>query len=407
MKKLAVYFCGWGQRWLLGELADNGAALLFEYSANALSQGIEFSPLHLPLKSGAFGDFPAFQWRLPGLVADALPDGWGMPLMDRLFRKNGIDTTRLSPLDRLAFIGNRAIGGLSFEPAATVALDAAELALLSLAQASQVLMAGQDSSDLRQLALLGGSPQGARPKVLVQYDVANDRISPDAAATGTPWLVKFQARGEHKEVCAIEHLYAQLARDCALDMPRTHYFDLDKKLAGFGIERFDREHHLRAPVHTLAGVLHRDFRLPSESYASLLRITRLMTRDQREIQKAFGRCVFNVIFNNRDDHTKNFSFRMASDMRWRLAPCYDLTFNTGPGGEHQMDICGEGRTPARTHLLKLALAEGLDAAWASAVIERMNTVAASFKRLAQDYPIRPATRSMMHKAIEANRGRML
>jgi serine/threonine-protein kinase HipA len=102
--------------------------------------------------------------------------------------------------------------------------------------------------------------------------------------------------------------------------------------------------------------------LPSESYASLLRITRLMTRDQREIQKAFERCVFNVIFNNRDDHTKNFSFRMASDMRWRLAPCYDLTFNTGPGGEHQMDICGEGRTPARTHLLKLALAEGLDAA---------------------------------------------
>jgi serine/threonine-protein kinase HipA len=413
MKKIDIHFCGWGQRWLFGTLADNGTTILFEYSPAALAQGLELSPLHLPLRPTAFGDFPAFQQRLPGLLADALPDGWGMLLMDRLFRKNGHDSTRMSPLDRLAFIGERAMGAFAFVPATDAEHPAPDLQLLSLAKQSQILLAGKDSAALKQLAMLGGSPQGARPKVLVQYDLAAKHISTDDPAAdtvgpaGTPWLIKFQAQGEHKEVCAIEHLYAQLARDCGLEMPRTAYFDLDKKLAAFGIERFDRVAHMRVPTHTLAGALHKDFRLPSESYTALLRITRLLTRDEREIQKAFERCVFNVVFHNRDDHTKNFSFRMNQDMRWQLAPCYDLSYYDGPGGEHQMDIAGEGRHPAKAHLQKLALTESLNTAWAANVIERITTVAADFKRLAQDHPIRPATRNAMAKAIEANRTRML
>jgi len=31
--------------------------------------------------------------------------------------------------------------------------------------------------------------------------------------------------------------------------------------------------------------------------------------------QAFERCVFNVIFNNRDDHSKNFSFIMGKNGR--------------------------------------------------------------------------------------------
>ncbi len=94
-------------------------------------------------------------------------------------------------------------------------------------------------------------------------------------------------------------------------------------------------------------------------------------------------------------------------MRWKLAPCYDLTFNEGPGGEHQMDIAGEGRVPAKSHLQKLAATEGLNANWASDVIERISSVAASFKSLAQNFSIRAATRNKITAAIEANRGRMV
>jgi hypothetical protein len=37
----------------------------------------------------AYDDFPAHQMRLPGLVVDALPDGWGLLLMGRLAFING------------------------------------------------------------------------------------------------------------------------------------------------------------------------------------------------------------------------------------------------------------------------------------------------------------------------------
>lgn len=405
MKKLTVRCRAWGEDWPLGTLADDGRQLLFEYSAEALKRGIEFSPLHLPLKEGSFGNFPHFLWNLPGLFSDCLPDGWGMLLMDRLFRKNGLTSSQLSSLDRLAFIGDRAIGAFSFEPAEVWPEPFSHFHLAELAKASRVVMRGRDSAVLKDLAKLGGSPHGARPKVLVQFEPTTQSIHLNTNGPGEPWLVKFQAQGEHKEVCAIEHLYAQLARACGIEVPETRVFDLDQTHAAFGIRRFDRHPNvrgeMRVPLHTLAGVLHQDFRIPSASYADLLRVTRFMTRDQREVFKAFERCVFNVLFHNRDDHTKNFSFRMEPNGHWRLSPGYDLTFSQGPGGEHQMDIAGEGRTPDRSHLLKLAAREGLDRAFAIQCIERMTDVALRFDQIAADYTIRRTTRKTIGRVIQA------
>jgi serine/threonine-protein kinase HipA len=55
----------------------------------------------LKLRVLAYGGFPAHQHRLPGLIADALPDGWGMLLMERLFVQQGLERSRISPLDKL------------------------------------------------------------------------------------------------------------------------------------------------------------------------------------------------------------------------------------------------------------------------------------------------------------------
>lgn len=407
MRKIFVHYKGWGENWLLGTLADNGVELLFEYSPEALKQGLELSPRHLKLRAPAYADFPQYLLRLPGLIADALPDGWGMLLMDRLFRKNGGDPAMLSPLDRLAFIGDRALGALSFAPADPVELAQQDLRLLALATDVQAVGAERDTVALRQLALIGGSPHGARPKALVHYDPATGAMSTLPIAGSQPWLVKFQAANEHKEVCALEELYARLARLCGLEMPITRHFDLDRRLAAFGIERFDLEGGLRVPVHTLAGLLHADFRLPSSvDYTTFLRATRMLTHDEREVRKAYARAVFNVVFNNRDDHSKNFSFRLGRDRCWRLAPCYDLTFCAGPGGEHQMDVCGEGRNIDRAAMLMLARQGGIDAAWATTALDQMVEQAGHFRQLGQTLEIRKTTLGRIAAAIEANRMRL-
>ncbi|MBV8250765.1 MAG: type II toxin-antitoxin system HipA family toxin [Comamonas sp.] len=398
MKRLAVHYCGWGEDWPLGLLADDGTTLLFEYAPEALAQGLELSPLHLKLRAAAYGGFPPHLLRLPGLIADSLPDGWGLLLMDRLFRQQGL--RHPGPLDRLAFIGDRAVGALRFVPAAEPDAEEPDWNLLALAQESERALAGEAGAALRELALAGGSPQGARPKALVQYDAGSGHVSTRSDAPGEPWLVKFPAQGEHKEVCAIEQMYAELARDCGLEVPASAWFDLSSRLAAFGVARFDREQGLRVPVHSLAGLLQVDFRLPgSADYTALLRATRLLTRDEREVEKAYARAVFNVLFHNRDDHPKNFAWRLGGDRRWRLAPAFDLTFSEGPMGHHHMDVCGEGNAVKRSHLLRLASDGGVAMKAAEATIDQMVEQAATFSQRAAAYPIRRTTVQRMKASI--------
>lgn len=402
MKRLQVRYRGWGENWPLGELADDGRDLLFEYSKEALREGLELSPLRLPIRSEAYGAFPDYMLRLPGLIADSLPDGWGLLLMDRYFRRLGREPTAVSPLDRLAFLGERALGALTYEPPDTVELADTDLTLLRLAEEVDSVLAGRDDEVLRRLLVLGGSPHGTRPKAVVGYNAARKTIRTTADQDHRPYLIKFPAESEHKEVCAVEHAYCETARACGIEVPETKYFDLDRSHAAFGIARFDVEAGMRVPVHTLAGALHADFRIPAVDYISLLRATRAFTRDDREVVSAYERAVFNVLFNNRDDHPKNFAFRLDRDRRWWLAPGYDLSFNMGPGGEHQMDICGEGRYVTRTHMLELAAKGGMEDRLATASLERMLEQVTPFKKRLQEHPIRAATLRTITQAVKAN-----
>jgi len=85
------------------------------------------------------------------------------------------------------------------------------------------------------------------------------------------------------------------------------------------------------------------------------------------------------VFNNRDDHPKNFAYLMSPSGQWKLAPAYDVTFCEGPGGYHQMDVMGEALRITRKHLLVLAVEEAeLSVADAAAIIERICQVASGF-----------------------------
>jgi serine/threonine-protein kinase HipA len=408
MKKLDVVYMGWGERFDLGILADDGTDLFFEYSTQAIKRGLELSPFKLPLSAKSYGNFPEYQLRLPGLISDALPDGWGSLLMDRLFRKQGRDLAEVSPLDRLAFIGDKAMGALVFEPANSEALTLKDVQLLDLAQDVRQVMNDESEVLLRKLVLMGGSPQGARPKVLVNFDRKSNRMSNSEDGAGTPMLVKFPAQHEHKEVCAVEAMYGRIASASGIRVPVTEYFDLAPELSAFGIERFDRLDGMRIPMHTAAGAAHVDFRIPQLDYVALLRLTQFMTHDVREVLQAFERCVFNVVFNNRDDHSKNFSFLMEKDGRWKFSPAYDLTFSEGPNGEHQMDICGEARAPARKDLLQLASKTGIAERVAAETIERIANVGERFSDfVGDDLPIRKETLEFIEKAVKKNRARLI
>jgi serine/threonine-protein kinase HipA len=89
---------------------------------------------------------------------------------------------------------------------------------------------------------------------------------------------------------------------------------------------------------------------------------------------------FNVFAHNRDDHSRNFAFLMDEQGAWRPSPAYDLTFASGPGGEHTMLVAGEGRAPGVAHLR--ALAAQVDLRHSTRIIDEVRAAIGRFKRFA-------------------------
>ena len=134
----------------------------------------------------------------------------------------------------------------------------------------------------------------------------------------------------------------------------------------------------------------------------MLRATRFFTGDEQEVRKAFLRCVFNVLFNNRDDHAKNFALRMTERMEWKLAPAYDLSFNAGPRGQHQTAIMGEGLLPGRQHLLALAKNCDVPTPFATESLDLVCEAVEQLPEALHAAGVRKATRKVIVDAARAN-----
>jgi len=415
MKELRVIYEGRGERLWLGTLADDGRDVLFEYSADALARGLELSPIRTPMRAAAYPDrqqdYVNLQ-RVPGLVYDSLPDSWGFLLMNRRLRAKGINPDGASTLDRLAYLGSNTMGALTYEPGSERLESTHDMTLFELAHEVRAVISDTGRNVLTELARAGGSPGGARPKALVFYDAATGQMSTQAGQVpqAAPWLVKFPAADDSSDSCALEELYARMARKCEMGMEETQLFSLGGHGNAFGTRRFDRDHITgqRVHVHSLAGQLHANFQIPSVGYSDFLALTRRLTLDEREVKKALQRCVFNVLMNNRDDHAKNLAFILDPNDRWVLAPPYDLTYCPGYNLEHFMDVAGEGKFPGRKHVLAVAERGGLKPKQAEEVIDSiLDTITATaFRHEAQSLPIHPSTIATVGKIIDANHVRL-
>jgi serine/threonine-protein kinase HipA len=391
-----------GQERVVGQLAEaTRGPLVFEYDPAFLRDPLWLSPFKLPPASGliehrdhAFG--PIF-----GLFDDSLPDGWGLLLMDRLFRQRGSALAEVSVLDRLAYLGTRTMGALTYhpptDPAATVDTT---LDLHEMARASEQVIAGTAEEVLPLLLRAGGSPGGARPKVLV--GVSGDSIlsgEDDLPPGYTHWIVKFHARKDSPDAGPGELAYSLMAREAGLVLPPARLFETAAGERFFGVERFDRRGNHRYHVHTFGNLIHANFRIPSCDYRQLLEVTRILTRNHQDVLQCYRRMVFNVLAHNRDDHVKNFAFRMTDAGDWELAPAYDLVFTEGPGGEHTMTVAGEGRAPGRRHLLQLAASAGIADRDAESILDGVAAAAARWRAHAREAGVGMKSAKVVEKAI--------
>ena len=128
-----------------------------------------------------------------------------------------------------------------------------------------------------------------------------------------------------------------------------------------------------------------------ERFSTFLLHCMVLTRDHREVLKAFRRMVFNVFAHNRDDHAKNFAFLLDGGTgQWTLTPAYDLTFSQGPGGEHTMTVAGEGRAPGPDTILRLARDRDVSRTEAGVIMDEVRTAVARWPDFAKQAGVAPA-----------------
>lgn len=334
-----VYYHRSGARQLMGRLLLKSRQIFFEYDVAFIKTGLELSPFKLPLKAGVSSTDRTFEG-LFGVFNDSLPDGWGRLLLDRKLMSLGMNPGSLSPLDRLCLVGSHGMGALSYEPENRESSIALPTDLDEIDYEIQLTFEENDEY-VDDLLALGGSSAGARPKVLLRIE-------------NEDWLIKFKSSLDPKDISSIEYAYHLMATHAGLNVPEAKLFPSRKGLGFFGVKRFDRKGNQRIHMHTMAGLLHADHQEPFLDYETIIKATLYLTRDVRQCEAQFRNTVFNVLSHNRDDHSKNFSFLMDEDGTWSVSPAYDLTFSSGPAGEHSTMIMGEGKNPRKEQLLKLA-----------------------------------------------------
>ena len=333
-----------GEKHCIGKLLKTKRGVFFQYDKHFLGLQLPISPFKLPLNNQVF-EAPAEPFKhLHGLFADSLPDGWGLLLMDRYLQQKGINLNSVTPLDRLLYVGSTAMGALAYEPDLSAQGIAKTLDIHALSQEAEKVYAGSTKDVLPELLKVGTSPGGARPKIIVA--IKNDQIIAgdyDIPQGYEAWLIKFHTTFHpHSEEGLIEQAYAQLLKQAGINMPETKLLNVNGKQF-FAIKRFDRYANKRLHVHSLAGLVHANFRTFDFDYERFFKITSLLTKNSDDVEQAFRQMVFNILSVNCDDHTKNFSFIMRKDGQWRLSPAYDITFNMGRNNEQSMSIKGYGK----------------------------------------------------------------
>lgn len=328
---------------------------VFAYDKSFGRSGIEIAPLRMPLNDDEeiyiFTDLPEATYkRLPALLADSLPDDFGNALIDRYMADKGILRNQITQLDRLAYMGNRAMGALEFKPAhgpkniKPTSIEMNSL-VIEARKAIKGTLDGEYKTDaaLRSIIEVGTSAGGARAKAVISWNPKTQAIQSgqvDAEEGFEHWLLKFDGMGADKELGIsqeygrIEYAYYLMATQSGISMSPSRLLEENGR-AHFMTKRFDREgrstkHH----IQTLCALNHLDYKKKStNSYEQLLMTLGELTLSHDAYVEVFRRMIFNIMARNCDDHSKNFSFLLKEGSDWELAPAYDVTFAHNPEGE--------------------------------------------------------------------------
>ena len=379
----------WGT--LVGYLAnDEENNVYFTYDPSFIARGIEISPIVLPLRREPYS-FPRLTSEtyrtLPGLFADSLPDKFGRKVINEYLISIGRDKNSLTPIEELLYIGKRGMGALEYYPHLDGSLDeSTEIRIEDIANAAKDVLKRRSESEikpeigkLRDLIKIGSSAGGAKAKAIIAYNETTGVYRSgqiDAGKGFTYWIIKFDRLNKEEKDSFFdsyqtreEYAYYLMAMSTGINMSECRLLKEGDDYH-FLTKRFDRyvdENGVLRKLHmaTACGLAHIDYADKHNfSYSALFSILERLHCPFEDRYELFRRMVYNVMASNYDDHSKNFSFLMDREGKWRLSPAYDLTYANDPNSNyinnHQCLINGKFEGITIDDLLKVGIDAGLN-----------------------------------------------
>jgi len=345
---------------------ERKALAYFVFNKDFLSSGLDVFPFLAPVNDSKtylpiVGDKRKIYGGLPPFIADSLPDNWGNLVFEQWAKSKGLKNNDITPLDKLAFIGKRAMGALEYKPEmeredddGCLAIDElAKLAEKIYSQRTDMSILPSESLTLQSLFEIGTSAGGRQPKAIIAINEKNSEIKSGQIsdlADFNYYILKF-AINDGYPATEMEMTYYELAAKAGLKMMPCRLMNVEGQ-NHFLAQRFDRQDGGKVFVQTLAAI-----NPDADSYEELFDTCRRLHVPESEVRELFRQMVFNFFSSNTDDHNKNFSFIMKEDGSWHLSPPYDITFTA--------DL----RSPATRHLHCMSIHGKLDGVTADDLIE--------------------------------------
>lgn len=400
-KKLEVFIRFSKEDIPVGQLVQDGKAVLFKYHSDYLITGFNISPkkMHFDNSIQAATFFP-FKG-LFGVFADSLPDAWGNLLLSRWLSSKQLLPSQLNSLDRLSFVGENGPGALVYKPCEPDqnSNDAVDLDRLNHQVAE--IISGESEEIIDELFPKIGSPGGARPKIYAGFNPKTNELtygSNELPEGFDHWMVKFAATVDSVDIANIEMAYHQMATTAGIHMSESKLLSGKSGKKYFATKRFDRNQNKRIHLISAAGMFHDDYEHSQLDYGTLIQETSLLINDYRATEQQFRRAVFNVFAHNRDDHSKNFAFLRDETGDWSLSPAFDLTFSSSSYGMHSTTCAGNGLNPGMKELMSLA--EHFSIRNSEKIIEEVKSVIKNWEFFANECAVTSATSKSISKRLK-------
>lgn len=419
----------WGTRVGAVEMADGDTTATFQYDRHFLGSGVQLSPLAMPLREApyAFPELsPASFHGLPGMLADSLPDRFGNALIDSWLARTGRQPSEFNSVDRLCYVGRRAMGGLEFAPvlgprrSKSQAINVEEMVELASAiltsrrRFAASLSEQQRTKAMRDILLVGTSAGGARAKAVIAFNPATDEVRSGQVEVDPSfehWIIKFDGvAGNHDKDLrgplgygAVEFAYSEMARAAGIQMTECRLLEEGGR-RHFLTRRFDRlPGGDKLHMQSLAALRHFDFNMAGAySYEQALETIGRLGLGMESREQQFRRMTFNVMARNQDDHVKNICFLMDRGGQWSLAPAFDLTYAFNPDGpwtsRHQMSINGKREDFTLEDFQACAETAGLGRGRAKEIVDEVAAAVSDWRSFATQAGVEPQTADRIGRA---------